>query len=231
MAERVRRTVESHGGWGEEQKVEIRGTGRIWDGPILRIYDKPAVNYVVESPKGDAAIDITIEQLGKDEFSAMEELDISSTRRGNFDDPVVRKTPKSGVRITTKVLTESGKYNETKKFVTSYKKGEYAVIGVKGTKKPGWRSGIYKGDATVDYAVMSGKINRNTEPWEREKALSIKIEPLTRKELWEGMDLDLARTEASGNFGRQVSHRMAEGGVRMTVTDGKYTETKIVTYG
>lgn len=230
LAEKVRRTVKSHGGWEEEQYVEVMGTNRIWDGPTLRIYEKPAVNYAVESPKGDKAMEITIQQLTMEGLSAIEELDISRTTRGNFGAPVARKTPKSGVRITANVLTENGKYTETK-IVTADKKDEYTTIDVKGTRKPGWMSGIYKGDAVVDYNVMSGKINRDTEPWEREKALSIKIEPLTRKELWEGMDIDLARTEPSGNFGRRVSHKMAEGGVRMTITDGKYTETKIVTYG
>ncbi len=227
MAERVRRAVESHGGWEEEQYVEVIGTDMIWDGPTLRIYEKPAVIYTVESPKGDKAIEIMIKRLGNDELSSMEELDLGKTEAGKS---IARKTPKSGVKITAKVLSASGGYSEMTKFVTSDEKDEYTTIDVKGTKKPGWSGIIYKGDATVDYGVMSEKINCDVEPVEREKVMSIKIEPLTRKELWEGMDIDLARTEPSGNFGRRVSHRMAEGGVRMTITDGKYTETKIVTY-
>lgn len=194
------------------QKIKIRGTDRIWDGPILRIYEKPAVSYAVESPKGNKAMEIMIEQLTRDELSKIEELDLGKTeRRGNFGDTVVRKTPNSGVRITAKARCGRGSYTETK-IVTSGKRQDYAVIDVKGTGIPDLGAGAYDGDAIVNYTVMSGKIDTSVEPWEREWTLKVKMEPLTRKELEES--------------------KMAEagGGVRMTISDGKCTETKIVTY-
>lgn len=202
-----------------EQHVKVSGK----DANNLRIYDKDAaVNYVVESQKGNRAIDITIEPLTRSELSSMEELDIGRTRPGN----IARSTPKSGVRLTTKVRTGTGRggeYRDTK-FVTSGVRGEYAAVDVKGTKT----GESYDGDATVDYAVLSENIDAKS--LERETALRIKIVPLTQKELWENRELDLSLTEPSGNFGRKVSRKMAECGVRMTITDGKYTETKIVKY-
>lgn len=165
----------------------------------------------------------------------METLDIGRTKRGNFGDPVVRKTPKSGVRITTKVRTETGngECGETK-FVTADLKGEYTAVDVNGAQKCSddlTTGRTYKGgDATtVDYSVLSEKINAE-DSWGRKTALRIRIEPLTQKELWENRDIDLSLTDRAGNFGREVSRKMAECGVRIAITDGKYTETKIVQY-
>lgn len=201
--------------------------------PTLRIYAGNAnVHYAVDSREGERAIDIMIEALTQSELSSMEELDVGRTKRGNFGDPVVRKTPKSGVRITTKVLTESGngEYGDTK-FVTASVRGEYTAVDVNGTKKRGdITDGIYKGDATtVDYTILSEKINAE-DSWGRKPALRIRIEPLTQEELWENRDIDLSLTDRAGNFGRQVSRKMAECGIRMMITDGKYMETKIVKY-
>lgn len=203
--------------------------------PTLGIYAGNAnVHYAVDSRKGERAIDITIEQLTQNELSSMETLDISRTKRGNFGDPVVRKTPKSGVRITTKVLTENGngEYGDTK-FVTASVRGEYTAVDVNGTKKCGDDLAVGRtyggGDATVDYIILSEKINAE-DSWGRKTALRIRMEPLTQEELWENRDIDLSLTDRAGNFGREVSRKMAECGVRIAITDGKYTETKIVKY-
>lgn len=219
----------------EQHFVETSGTIIGDASPTLRIYAGNAnVHYAVDSREGERAIDITIEQLTQSELSSMEELDVGRTKRGNFGDPVVRKTPKSGVRITTKVRTETGngEYGDTK-FVTADLKGEYTAVDVNGTKKRGDLTigGTYKGgDATtVDYIVLSKKINAE-DSWGRKTALRIRIEPLTQKELWENRDIDLSLTDRAGNFGREVSRKMAECGIRMMITDGKYAEMKIVKY-
>ncbi len=217
-----------------QQFVKVSGKTIGDASPTLRIYAGNAnVNYAVDSREGERAIDIMIEQLTQSELSAMETLDIGRTKRGNFGDPVVRKTPKSGVRITTKVRTETGngEYGETKFVTADDLRGEYTAVDVKGTKKCGddlTTGTVYKGDATVDYTILSENIDAKSLG--RKPALRIKIELLTQKELWENRSIDLSLTEPSGNYGRLVIPKMAESGVRMTITDGKYTETKIVTY-